>query len=82
MGCDLHSQAVMFVAADRGLDLSRVLIGRAVDERDVRFVNLPLAKLLRQSLVYLVRFGDDDQAGCVFVEAVNDADSEFSGLTR
>ena len=65
----------MLVAADRGFDLAAGFVGRTVDEGDVVFINKTLAKLLRQSLVYLVCFGNDDQPRCVFVEAVDNPDS-------
>lgn len=73
VGGDLHPQAVVLVAADRGLDRAGVFFRGPVNERDIRFVNRSLAKLLRQGLMDLIGFGDDDQARGVFVEAMDDA---------
>ena len=67
----------MLIAADRNVDLAGIFVRLAVNERDVRFVNRPLAKLFGQSLVDLVIFCNDDQARGVFVEAVDDADFRF-----
>ncbi len=72
---DLHPQTVVLVAADRGLDLATILLGRAVDESDVRFENQAFAKLLRQGLMHFVIFGDHDKPRSIFIKTMNDTDA-------
>ncbi len=75
VGGDGHFCAVPAVAGDGAVDRAGIFTRAAVDERDVGFENLAVAELFGKGFVGLLVFGDDDQAGGVFVEAVNDADA-------
>jgi hypothetical protein len=72
---DAHFRAVVFFPGNRRVNRSGVRFQLAVNERDVGFENAAGAKLLAQSFENFLIFGDDDQAGSVFVEPVNDADA-------
>ena len=71
VGGDLHPQTVVFVAADGSLNSPGVLLERPVDEGNISFINLAIAKLIGQSFLYLLGFGNNDQPRSVFVEAVD-----------
>ena len=66
-------RAIAAVAADRRLDPPRRRLRRAPHERRVGALELARADQLLQQLVRLLRAGDDEQAGRVAVEPVDDA---------
>src|SRR5437764_13708083 len=70
---DRHPRAVARVARDWLFNASALLLDATVNERDVGFENLTRAKLIRQIFMRGFRFGDDDEAGSVLVETMNDA---------
>ena len=75
VGGDSHLGAVPPVAGDRAVDGPFVLTRTAVDECDVGLLNGALAELVGEGFVSLFVFGDEDEAGGVFVEPVDDADA-------
>lgn len=77
VGGDGHFRAVPAVAGDRAVDRAAVLVGRAVNESDIGLLNYPSSKLLGKSLMSLFVLRNDYQAGCVFVEAMNQTDLRF-----
>ena len=70
---DRHLLADGRVEADRPLDVVAVALRDAVDQRQVFLVDLALLELQRQPAVGQVVLDDDQQAGGVAVEAVDDA---------
>ncbi len=70
---DGHFCAVPAVAGDGAVYGAGIVARVPVDEGDVGFENLAEAKLVGEGFVGLLVLGDDDQAGRVFVEAMDDA---------
>jgi hypothetical protein len=68
-----HASAVMRAAPYTSIYLASLLRHPPVNERKVRLEDLPVAKLVRQSLVRQVIFSYDKQAGCLFINSMNDA---------
>jgi hypothetical protein len=66
------SRSVAAVAADRSLDPAGSRSWRAQDEREVATLDPPLANRVREPRVRLVGAGDDQQAGGIAVEPVDD----------
>src|SRR5262245_5414310 len=63
--------------ADRRIDGGEPALWRAPDESEIDALEAPVAamrsELLRQAFMSLVGLGHHQEAGCVLVEAMNDA---------
>src|SRR5947209_5423279 len=68
-----HARAVARVARDGLVNASSILLDATMNERDVGFENFTTAKLIRQILMRGFGLGDDDQAGGIFIQAMNNA---------
>ena len=68
-----HSSSIIAAAPDASLDLAALLRHPSVDQRDVHFEHLAVAKLVRQAFVRAVVLCDDQQAGSFFVDSMDDA---------
>ena len=75
VGGDRHLGAVPAVAGDRAVDRAGVVTRAAVDECNVGFEDLAVAELVGEGFVGLFVLSDDDEAGGVFVETMDDADA-------
>ena len=65
--------------ADRLLDVVTVALGHAVDERQVFFLNAAALELKSKLVMDALVLGDDQKAGRVAIEAVNDSRPIFAG---
>lgn len=72
---DRHFHAIDRVATDVGEDGSAFRQGAALNDGEVALVGGAVGELLNERTVGGVGLGDDQAAGGVFVEAVNDAGS-------
>jgi hypothetical protein len=72
-GDDGHLLALHGMARDRRVDDALRRLEPAFDEREVRLLDAPLLELTRERNVGRVVLRDDDQAGRVLVEPVDDA---------
>ena len=65
--------------ADRLLDIVAVALGNAVDQREVFFLHAAVLELESELVMDALVLGDDQKAGRVAVEAVDDARPIFAG---
>src|SRR5713226_8486945 len=68
-----HARAMDGVAPDGQLDSAALLSENALHERDIRFLDGPLAKSLAKFRVRRVVLGDQDHARGFLVQAMNDS---------
>jgi hypothetical protein len=71
-----HAGAALGVAGNREIDAAVCLFEGALDEGDVGLFDLTLAKGFTEFGVGEIGFGDEDDAGSVFIEAMDDAGAE------
>jgi len=71
-----HAGATLGVAGDGEVNGAAIFFQKALHESDVGFLDLALAKGFAESGVSGVIFGDEDDAGGVFIEAMHDAGAE------
>ncbi|MCH9611972.1 MAG: hypothetical protein S4CHLAM102_04520 [Chlamydiia bacterium] len=76
-GLDGHFFAVCGVAADGGVDVEG--LGAVTGDGEVFFFHLPVGKLVDEVFVRLFGFGADNDAGGIFIEAVDDAGAGLVG---
>jgi hypothetical protein len=77
-----HAEAIFGIAADGGVNAAARFRENAFDERDVNFFYGAEAEGVAEFGVGGVIFGDEDYAGSVFVEAMNDAGAERVATLR
>ena len=77
-----HAGAALGVASDGQVDGAATFLHLAVHEGDVGFLDLALAEAFAESGVSGVIFGDEDDAGGVFVEAMHDAGAKSVATLR
>ena len=77
-----HSDAALGVAGDGEVDGSRGVVEAAFDESDVGLLDLAAAEGFAEFRVGEVVFGDEDDAGGLFVEAMDDAGAEDVAALR
>src|SRR5437763_16006368 len=70
---DRHPRAVARVARDWLFNASALLFDATMSERDVGLENFARAKLVCEIFMRGFRFGDNDEAGSVLIETMNDA---------
>ena len=68
------------VARNTGLDSEFFLTGMFGGEEDVTLANFAIGELLGERLVGDFRFGENDEAGSGFIEAVNDGEIRPAGF--
>lgn len=85
-GLAVGSDGVFFafvrVDAQRLIDDVGVELRGAVGDGDIGFFGRPVGELGREAKLGVVGFGDDETAGGVFVEAVDDAGADVVGAGR
>src|SRR5229473_4861905 len=74
-----HACAALGVAGDGEVDSAVILLQKALHESDVGFLDLALAEGFAELGVSGVVFGDEKDAGSVFVGAIDDAGAEGVG---
>jgi len=68
-----HANAALWIAADGEIDAAAVFPQQALDEGDVRFLDGAPAEGFSELGMRCVIFCDEDYAGGIFVEAMNDS---------
>ncbi len=77
-----HADAPLRVAADCEIDASVVLFEHTLDQRDVRFLDAALSESLAEFRMCGVILGDQDDAGGVFVQPMNDPGTDRVAALR
>ena len=76
-----HALAVCRMPADGSIDDPALLPEAAADHGFIHAGEAPIRKLRRQRLVSEIVFRNNQEAGCIFVDAVNDPGAFFSADT-
>ena len=78
MEIDRHLQAVFLIASQRSDDFTFFFMDYPVDEGDVYSLHRVIFKLGGQLVMGIVVFGDRQEAGCILIDAMDDAGAKLA----